>query len=150
MKAADSTPLAEDTTAHFWLRRGDQIFFGVLVIAALLLACVHWVRLSRWGTDPVEIEHLPGSVFDYRIDINSATWVEWVQLEGIGETLARRIVADRELHGPFRSVGDLQRVAGIGPKTAERLRPWLWCEAVEGDGENPQPPLIQPAARTVR
>jgi competence protein ComEA len=39
--------------------------------------------------------------------------------------LARRIVADREQNGPFRSVDDLARVKGIGPKTLEHLRPWV-------------------------
>ena len=62
---------------------------------------------------------------DFRIDVNSATWVEWGQLDGIGDTMARRIVADREENGPFRSIDELRRVKGIGPKTLERLRPWL-------------------------
>ena len=64
-----------------------------------------------------------GSVF--QLDINSATWIEWMQLEGVGPALANRIVADRRLHGPFRAISDLQRVPGIGPQTLDRLRPAL-------------------------
>lgn len=57
------------------------------------------------------------------IDPNTATTVELDRLPGVGPALADRIVADREAHGRFRTLGDLQRVAGIGARTAERLEP---------------------------
>jgi competence protein ComEA len=91
----------------------------------LALLVVHWIRLSSWGTSPIEIERLESRGTDFRFDINSATWVEFRQLDGIGETLAHRIVEDREQNGPFQSIDDLRRVRGIGPKTLERIRPWL-------------------------
>lgn len=62
---------------------------------------------------------------EFQLDINSATWVEWMQLDGVGPALANRIVADRRLHGSYRSISDLQRVPGIGPQTLHRLRPAL-------------------------
>lgn len=46
-------------------------------------------------------------------------------LPGLGETLAKRIVASRESEGPFRDHDDLRRVRGIGPRTLERIRPYL-------------------------
>jgi competence protein ComEA len=46
-------------------------------------------------------------------------------LPGIGETLARRIVASRETDGPFRNHTDVLRVQGIGPRTLERIRPYF-------------------------
>jgi competence protein ComEA len=52
-------------------------------------------------------------------------WPEFVALPEIGELLAKRIVEYREKSGPFSSVDQLQRVRGIGPKTLERLRPFL-------------------------
>lgn len=55
-------------------------------------------------------------------DINRATEAEWDELPGIGPAKAKAIVADRERNGPFRSVDDLARVKGIGPKLLERLR----------------------------
>ncbi len=57
------------------------------------------------------------------LDVNQAGIEELQRLPGIGPTLASRIVADRAAQGPFRSVGDLLRVRGIGPKTLEKLRP---------------------------
>jgi len=74
---------------------------------------------------PVEIEHHPSRQYEFRLDVNEVTWVEWVQMDGIGETLGHRIVEDRETNGPFRSIDDIQRVKGIGPKTLEKMRPWL-------------------------
>jgi competence protein ComEA len=39
--------------------------------------------------------------------------------------LAKEIVADRELRGPFGSLADLDRVDGIGPGMLRRLEPFL-------------------------
>jgi competence protein ComEA len=124
---APSEPLvpSETVESHFWLTRTDQVAFGLLCVVALGLLAVYWIRLSNWGTQTVEIERLPSRQYEFRIDANSATWVEWGQIQGIGDGLARRIVADREQNGPFHSVDDLARVKGIGPKTLEHLRPWV-------------------------
>lgn len=43
-------------------------------------------------------------------------------LPGVGPALADRIIADREANGAFATVGDLDRVKGIGPRMLERLR----------------------------
>ena len=49
------------------------------------------------------------------LDLNEATEEELTALPGIGETLARRIVAYRKEHGPFLTVEALTEVSGIGP-----------------------------------
>ena len=43
-------------------------------------------------------------------------------LDGIGPTLAKRIVAYRKAHGGFRSIDDLREVEGIGEKRLAALR----------------------------
>ncbi|MCR4418553.1 MAG: ComEA family DNA-binding protein [Clostridia bacterium] len=48
------------------------------------------------------------------ININVASAQELEALPGIGPTLAQRIVAYREEHGPFRTVEDIKNVSGIG------------------------------------
>lgn len=57
-----------------------------------------------------------------RIDVNHASEAELQVLPGIGPARARAIIDDRRLHGPFRSVDDLERVRGIGPALLEGLR----------------------------
>jgi competence protein ComEA len=58
----------------------------------------------------------------FPIDLNSAGAELLEELPGIGPAKARAILALREELGAFDSVGDLQRVRGIGPRTVERLR----------------------------
>ncbi|HEY3353940.1 MAG TPA: ComEA family DNA-binding protein [Polyangia bacterium] len=65
------------------------------------------------------------------VDPNRAAEDELRALPGIGPALARRILEERAARGPFRSVDDLARVRGIGPRTVERLRARL---VVDGGG----------------
>lgn len=51
---------------------------------------------------------------DPRPDLNTADVRALCAASGVGPVLARRIVADREQHGPFASVGDVRRVPGVG------------------------------------
>ena len=54
------------------------------------------------------------------VDLNRADEATLTTLPGIGPALARRIVEARR-ERPFRSIGDLARVQGIGPATLSRL-----------------------------
>ena len=56
-----------------------------------------------------------------RININTATAEELDALPGIGPATAEKIVADREANGPFSTIEDLKRVAGIGDKKYTEL-----------------------------
>jgi competence protein ComEA len=107
------------------LTRSDRVALLVAAVACLVALTGQWVRLGGWGTEPIEIVRQQPLHAEYRLDANTATWVEWMQIEGIGEVLARRIVEDRETNGPFTSVDELDRVSGIGPKTVEKLRPYV-------------------------
>ena len=51
-----------------------------------------------------------------RININTATVEQLMDLKGVGEKLAQRIVDYRTQNGPFSKVDDLNNVKGIGPK----------------------------------
>ncbi len=59
------------------------------------------------------------------IDLNRATARELIQLPGVGEVIAKRIVDFREEHGPFKRVEDLMKVKGIGEKSLEKIRPYI-------------------------
>ncbi len=56
------------------------------------------------------------------IDVNVASAEALAALPRIGPTLAARIVEDREAHGPFRTIDELDRVPGLGPSTVRELR----------------------------
>src|SRR4051794_17471234 len=56
------------------------------------------------------------------ISLSSATVAQLDTLDGIGPTLAQRIVQYRSSHGGFRSVDELKQVEGIGEKRFAALR----------------------------
>jgi len=115
----------QDSRTWSFLKQPDQVVGGGLLVVLLVLMIVKWGTLSGWGSRPVEITQVPAVENRFRLNINSATAVEWSQLDGIGEVLAARIVEDRNTNGPFESLDDLLRVEGIGRQTLEQIRPWL-------------------------
>jgi competence protein ComEA len=62
---------------------------------------------------------------ELRVDINEADVAELSRLPGIGEQVAKRIVAYRKENGPFEKAEELMNVRGIGEKSFLKLRPYL-------------------------
>lgn len=60
-----------------------------------------------------------------KVSVNRASEAELQQVNGIGPAIARAIVEYRTKNGPFQSLDDLESVPGIGPKTLEKLKPYL-------------------------
>jgi competence protein ComEA len=65
------------------------------------------------------------------ININTATEEEWIELKGIGETLAKRIVKYRDKIGGFYSTEQLQEVYGIKPEVLENIKAQLKIHPTE-------------------
>ena len=55
------------------------------------------------------------------LDLNTATERELQSIKGIGPVLAKRIIAGR----PYKTVDDLLKVKGIGPKRLEKFRSYF-------------------------
>lgn len=60
-----------------------------------------------------------------RIDPNTATEAELDRLPRVGPGQARKIVAWRASHGPFRTLADLDSVPGVGAALLAAVAPWL-------------------------
>lgn len=107
------------------LHRSDQICLAVLAFAAFvgLGIFVYWQGIHAGQL--IDIDRSTPLQARYQIDLNAATWPEWNLLPGIGEGLAKRIVAYREQHGPFGAREDLLRVKGVGPVILDRISPYL-------------------------
>lgn len=67
------------------------------------------------------------------VDLNTASPALLTYVSGIGPKLAQRIVAFRDLNGPFASRSALQAVPGLGPKAFEQSAGFLRIR----DGDNP-------------
>lgn len=48
------------------------------------------------------------------ININTAGQAELMELPGIGESIANKIIAYREENGKFKTIEDIKNVPGIG------------------------------------
>jgi competence protein ComEA len=108
-----------------WLRRADQAAIGAVTLVAICAIGGYWLVQGGASGRLIEIDRAPRQSASFQININEADWPEFSQLPGIGETLARRIVESRAAAGAFADLDELQRVRGIGPKTLERIRPYL-------------------------
>ena len=60
------------------------------------------------------------------VDLNRAPAAELATIPGIGPELARRIVAFRELNGPFEDPEELLDVAGISEQRLAELSPYIF------------------------
>lgn len=100
---------------------------GIAVIAlgaAAVTAPVLVGHLRGSATRPGAADGAPRVIATHTIDINSAGADELAALPEVGPAMARAIVEDRERRGPFGSVGELERVRGIGPATVRALAPF--------------------------
>lgn len=117
-------PLPPSPPPWQW-RRTDQAAIAGLALAALAALVAYWLIQGGWQGRLIEIDREPRREIKFLVDVNRAEWPELAQLPDIGESLAQRIVEERDERGPFRQHEDLRRVRGIGPKTLERIRPYL-------------------------
>ena len=64
------------------------------------------------------------------IDINTADQKTLEKLPGIGPTTAKLIIEYRKQNGQFKSINELDNVKRIGPKTIEKIGPYIYLKTV--------------------
>jgi competence protein ComEA len=123
---------------------GVQIALGVLVTASLFFLLGRWSHAGASVPPPAlasQDQARPG------LDLNRATKAELRLIPGIGEALAQRIVDYRDRNGDFRTVDELRKVTGIGPKTLERIRHHLFIATEESFVSEEEPEMPMERAR---
>ena len=112
---------------------------SVLIGILLLLAGWNLFGESR-RTRPTELNR-SGLELPKAIDLNRASRTELLQLPETGPALADKILAYRQLHGPFRTVEELHAVPGIGESTLNRLKPFLQLDLSDSEDLSETEPL---------
>jgi len=72
----------------------------------------------------------------FPIDINLATKEQLMEINGIGEKTATKIIELRQKNGCFKSMTELLNVDGIGEKTLLNLRKYLFIANEQTNGTN--------------
>jgi competence ComEA-like helix-hairpin-helix protein len=112
-----------------WSRTPAAAFAAAILGLASLLGIIWSITHTRPQiTDPPPQSaapmalQAPRPIVIHLVDLNSASAAELELLPGIGPVTASSIVQDRAENGPYRTLEELDRVSGIGPKTIERIR----------------------------
>jgi competence ComEA-like helix-hairpin-helix protein len=130
----------------FGFSRPEIIVLSVVAVIVIALSVMQWMQrreaanVPAWTVEDILIDTLQVEAAvaatqgdqsgrdrpDHTtIDVNIASRPELMRLPGIGAVLADRIIAARDQNGPFKSLVDLQRVYGIGPRKAAALAGWV-------------------------
>ena len=108
------------------LKRFEQLALAAILLIFIVSMAGYCVWRGTIRGRLIEIEESTPLSARFQVDVNAAQWPELAQLPGIGETMARRIVDERLARGQFADHEDLQRrVPGVGPRTLDRIRPYL-------------------------
>ena len=93
----------------------------LLLAAGGFLCFLAWLGGSGPPAEGVQVEtqfyaaaSAVAPVSGEKLDINAASAEELMELPGIGAVLAERIVAYRQVWGPFQQIQDIMNVKGIG------------------------------------
>lgn len=62
------------------------------------------------------------------VNINTDNYFELMQLDGIGEKTAKRIIEFRKENGNFEVIEDLMRIEGIGEKKFDDIKEYIYVE----------------------
>jgi competence protein ComEA len=92
-----------------------------VLILAVLLSLVAPTASPSSAAVPTELTSVAAAV-DPKVNINTADVKELMKLQGVGRSLAEKIVQYRDAHGPFKKAGDLRKVEGVAEGLWEKNR----------------------------
>ena len=92
----------------------------VAVTAVVWCAGTAGVALAAGDNSHAKGEAREASQAEHKVNINEASQAELMKLEGVGAGAAKKIIAWREAHGPFKRLNDLEKVPGVGREVLEK------------------------------
>ena len=126
--------------------KAGDIFFTVIMMAISGFLCFSLGLFASWklglGEQRILIQYevtepsatTTTTVAEIKVDLNTATVEDLMQVDGIGEKTAEKIIAYRNQIGKFTFIEQLLDVVGVGDKMLENWKPYL---LVDDDGWMP-------------
>jgi competence protein ComEA len=90
-------------------------------LLVLLAVAVVVPATTRAGVAPTDTIRMSAPASD-KVNINTADVKALMTLQGVGRSLAEKIVQYRDAHGPFKKATDLRKVEGVGDSVWEKNR----------------------------
>lgn len=88
----------------------------MLVLGIVFIVIGIGLNLRGQEKPKVELIKKEVKVISGMVNINTATMAELDTLPGIGPVTAKKIIDRRSLYGDFKTIEEIQKVSGIGPK----------------------------------
>lgn len=124
-RTPDESASAEPAPVDNEVRRWKWIFVGALVLILIAFVTLPQKPARPGNTLPQSRSTAPTNAVTFPLDANTATVDELLAIPFLRPDTANAIIAAR----PFHSFKDIDRAYGIGPKTLERLKPYLAVSA---------------------
>ncbi|MBE6948464.1 MAG: ComEA family DNA-binding protein [Ruminococcaceae bacterium] len=110
-------------------KRFETVIIAVTLIFATFTLGFFIGRNSVEGSFTVETQNIIVEANDTNsdediavININTADLETLVELPGIGEAIAQRIIDYREANGDFKTIEDIKNVSGIGESVYKNIQ----------------------------
>ena len=113
------------------MKNGRNILLLLCVLSFMFLLGLFVGRNSETKyvalreNDTVSVNTIAEGDSDYRLDINTATKIQFMELPGIGEVIAERILQYRDENGSFTAIDDLLNVEGIGESKFQQIEKFI-------------------------
>ena len=109
------------------MKNGKSILLLVCGLSLCLILGVFIGRNSKedYAKLPDNTDVVTVDEEDYKLDLNTAGKVQLMEIPGIGEITAERILDYRDRNGAFTTIDELMNIEGIGEKKLLQMEPYL-------------------------
>jgi competence protein ComEA len=111
------------------IRKAGGLREGILPPPDLLLTPNSGVSVTKeGGALRVQLHEIPSFykiTLGLPVSLNTESEEGLTALPGIGKNMAKTIVEERAKRGGFKSLDEIMRIPGIGPKLYARMKPYL-------------------------
>lgn len=118
-------------TPSLTFRKNNCFVYSVMVQVCLvfsLLALCFFACFQQFFTSHVFSSSFHSEIAkldSLKLDLNDSSLGELAQVPGVGKSIASEIVNYRKAFGGFKALDEIEKLKGVGKKTAEKIRPHL-------------------------